>query len=229
MRGRERDQRRACQRGCGPHRGRSDHVKPGSKRFGRTASSGRYPRAHGRMTDRDRHSNDQKQSPRRSDAYKRIGPSGSVNRLLRPDSVRHMSVTTAMQGLTAAHHGTQWDCSKAAREPGYAQAMGRFRRWWQVLGSNQRRLSRRFYRTPIPTHRNTHRPAHSPFLTASNPRSVRPASVHTKSPRSARRGCRVPVQGSPVESRCVPLGPPSPSPPPGVRSDLSGGDPRVQP
>src|ERR1017187_7817968 len=91
------------------------------------------------------------------------------------------------------------------------------------------RLSRRFYRTPIPTHRNTHRPAHSPFLTASNPRSVRPASVHTKSPRSARRGCRVPVQGSPVESRCVPLGPPSPSPPPGVRSDLSGGDPRVQP
>jgi hypothetical protein len=64
------------------------------------------------------------------------------------------------------------------------------------------------YRTPIPTHRNTHRPAHSPFLTASNPRSVRPASVHTKSPRSARRGFRVPVQGSPVESRCVPLGPP---------------------
>jgi hypothetical protein len=74
------------------------------------------------------------------------------------------------------------------------------------LGSNQRRLSRRFYRPPIPTHRNTHRPAHSPFLTASNPRSVRPASVHTKSPRSARRGFRVPVQGSPAESRRVPLG-----------------------
>jgi hypothetical protein len=25
-------------------------------------------------------------------------------------------------------------------------AQGPFRRWWQVLGSNQRRLSRRFYR-----------------------------------------------------------------------------------
>jgi len=72
--------------------------------------------------------------------------SGSVNRSLRPDSVRHMSVTTAMQRLTTAHHDTQRDNSKASREPGYAQATGRFRRWWQVLGSNQRRLSRRFYR-----------------------------------------------------------------------------------
>ena len=29
-----------------------------------------------------------------------------------------------------------------------SQLAGRFRRWWQVLGSNQRRLSRRFYRYP---------------------------------------------------------------------------------
>ncbi len=56
-----------------------------------------------------------------------------------------MSVTTATQRLTAAQHETQRDNSKAAGEPGYAQATGRFRRWWQVLGSNQRRLSRRFY------------------------------------------------------------------------------------
>lgn len=28
----------------------------------------------------------------------------------------------------------------------YAHARGCFRRWWQVLGSNQRRLRRRFYR-----------------------------------------------------------------------------------
>jgi hypothetical protein len=77
-----------------------------------------------------------------------------VNRLLRPDSVRHMSVTTAMQGLTATHHETQRDKRKKAREPDYAQAMGRFRRWWQVLGSNQRRLSRRFHRPlPPPTRR----------------------------------------------------------------------------
>ncbi len=74
------------------------------------------------------------------------GASGSVNRLLGPDSVRYMSVTTAMQWLTAAHHETQRDRSKVAREPGYAQATGCFGWWWQVLGSNQRRLSRRFYR-----------------------------------------------------------------------------------
>ena len=76
-----------------------------------------------------------------------------MNRLLGPDSVRYMSVTTAMQGLTAAHHDTQRDSSKTAREPRYTQAKGCFCRWWQVLGSNQRRLSRRFYRpllfTPV--------------------------------------------------------------------------------
>ena len=36
-----------------------------------------------------------------------------------------------------------------AREAGNPQLTGRFRRSWQVLGSNQRRLSRRFYR-PLP-------------------------------------------------------------------------------
>ena len=54
--------------------------------------------------------------------------SGSVNRLLWPDSVRHMSVTTAMQGLTAAHHDTRRDNTNTTREPRYAQATGRFRR-----------------------------------------------------------------------------------------------------
>jgi hypothetical protein len=121
-----------------------------------------------------------------------------------PDSVRHMSVTTATQRLTAAHHETQRHNSKKARETGKTQLTGRLRRWWQVLGSNQRRLSRRFSerRSPpigIPTDL---RILHS--SPRQNPRSVRPASVHTKSPRSARRGFRVPVQGSPAESRCVP-------------------------
>ena len=41
-----------------------------------------------------------------------------------------------------------------ARETGKTQLTGYFRRWWQVLGSNQPTLSRRFYRPPIPTHRN---------------------------------------------------------------------------
>jgi hypothetical protein len=81
--------------------------------------------------------------------------SGSVNRWLRPESVRHMSVTTATQRLTPAHHETQRDTSKKARKTGKTQLTGRFRRWWQVLGSNQRRLSRRFYSEPIPTHRNS--------------------------------------------------------------------------
>jgi hypothetical protein len=36
-----------------------------------------------------------------------------------------------------------------AREAEKTQLTGYFRRWWQVLGSNQRRLSRRFYR-PLP-------------------------------------------------------------------------------
>jgi hypothetical protein len=85
----------------------------------------------------------------RANHHKPDRRSGAVNRLLRPDSVRHMSVTTATQGRTATHHDTQRDKSKTARAPGYAQATGRFRWWWQVLGSNQRRLSRRFYR-PLP-------------------------------------------------------------------------------
>jgi hypothetical protein len=80
--------------------------------------------------------------------------SGAVNRWLRPDSVRHMSVTTATQRLTAAHHETQRDKTEKTREAGYPQLTGRFRRWWQVLGSNQRRLSRRFYRPFPPAHGN---------------------------------------------------------------------------
>ena len=74
------------------------------------------------------------------------GASGAVNRWLRPDSVRHMSVTTATRRLTAAHHETRRHNNKKARETGKTQLTGYLCRWWQVLGSNQRRLSRRFYR-----------------------------------------------------------------------------------
>jgi hypothetical protein len=77
--------------------------------------------------------------------HRNPGASGAVNRWLRPDSVRHMSVTTATQRLTAAHHETRRDKTQKAREAGKIQLTGYFRRWWQVLGSNQRRLSRRFY------------------------------------------------------------------------------------
>jgi hypothetical protein len=38
--------------------------------------------------------------------------------------------------------------------PGAPLVRGCFRWWWQVLGSNQRRLSRRFYRPFVADHRN---------------------------------------------------------------------------
>ena len=117
--------------------------------------------------------------------------SGSVNRWFRPESVRHMSVTTATQRLTAAHHETQRHGSKKARETGKTQLTGHFCRWWQVLGSNQRRLSRRFYREPIRTHWNGYWPAISSFFAARKPRSVRVASVVSECPWSERCSFRV--------------------------------------
>jgi hypothetical protein len=51
--------------------------------------------------------------------------------------VRQMSVITAMQRLTAARGETRRDSSKRAREAGNTQLTGCFRRWWQMLSSNQ--------------------------------------------------------------------------------------------
>ena len=45
-------------------------------------------------------------SPGPDDQSQTEKSSGSVNRSSCPDSVRHMSVTTAMQRLAVAHHGT---------------------------------------------------------------------------------------------------------------------------
>jgi len=70
------------------------------------------------------------------------------------DAVRYMSVHSWKQPDLP---WTQLDDTAAkatARDPGNTQVAGRFRWWWQVMGSNHRRLSRRFYREPIPTHRN---------------------------------------------------------------------------
>jgi hypothetical protein len=62
--------------------------------------------------------------------------SGAAGRpLTGPDAVRYMSVHNWNAGLS----WTQRDLMRrkaTAREPGYAQATGRFRRRWQVLGSN---------------------------------------------------------------------------------------------
>jgi len=61
-----------------------------------------------------------------------------------PDAVRYMSVDTATQGTTALQGDTRRDKKKTARIAENSQLSGRFPRVWQVLGSNQRRLSRRF-------------------------------------------------------------------------------------
>ena len=75
--------------------------------------------------------------------------SGSPNRSLRSDSVRYMYVDTAMHRPMVTPPDTRRDEKETARRAAFPQPAGRFRRWWQVLGSNQRRLSRRFYR-PLP-------------------------------------------------------------------------------
>jgi hypothetical protein len=66
---------------------------------------------------------------------------------------RYVDGESAAAGVAASGHTAGHQ--QAAREPGYAQATGYFRKRWQVLGSNQRRLSRRFYSNPTPTHRNS--------------------------------------------------------------------------
>ena len=60
--------------------------------------------------------------------------------------VRYASVDTATRRPAVTHRDTWRDKNKTAPTAAFPQPGGRFRRWWQVLGSNQRRLSRRFYR-----------------------------------------------------------------------------------
>ena len=67
----------------------------------------------------------------------------------RPDAVRYTSVDTATQRSTALQGDTRRDKKETARVAENSQLAGRFPRWWQVLGSNQRRLSRRFYSVPL--------------------------------------------------------------------------------
>ena len=62
------------------------------------------------------------------------------------DAVRYMSVdrSTPARGGTRCH---MRDKAKTARIAEHSQPAGRFRRWWQVVDSNHRRRSRRFYST----------------------------------------------------------------------------------
>src|SRR5208282_1595898 len=74
--------------------------------------------------------------------------SGFAHRSFRPFAVHHMYAATATHRRTVTHADTRRDKKKTARRAAFPQRAGRFRWWWQVLGSNQRRLSRRFYRPP---------------------------------------------------------------------------------
>ena len=89
------------------------------------------------------------------------GPRGSPPALGRPG---RCPLYVRAQLDSAGLSWTQRDLVRpeaAAREPQYAQVTGCFRWWWQVQGSNLRRLSRRFYR-PFPrVHRNGRRPGHT--------------------------------------------------------------------
>ena len=73
--------------------------------------------------------------------------SGYPHRSLAPIPVRYVSVDPALRGYTAHQGDTPRDRAETARLAENSQLAGRLRRWWQVLGSNQRRLSRRFYST----------------------------------------------------------------------------------
>ena len=70
---------------------------------------------------------------------------GVSDRATGPDAVRYASVDTATPRRTVTHSDTRRDKNENSPAAAFPQPGGRFRRWWQVLGSNQRRLSRRFY------------------------------------------------------------------------------------
>ena len=62
-----------------------------------------------------------------------------------------MYAHTAIHRPAVTYIDTRRDKKETARLAENTQLAGRFRRWWQVLGSNQRRLSRRFCSTLLLT------------------------------------------------------------------------------
>jgi hypothetical protein len=101
-----------------------------------------------------------------------------------PDAVRYTSVDTATHRLTVTHADTCRDKMETARWAAFPQPAGRFRRWWQVLGSNQRRLSRRFYKPIPPPESHATDQAHTPSEAASWAAAIRYMSVRWE-PRAA--------------------------------------------
>src|ERR1035441_3782270 len=91
--------------------------------------------------------------------------------------VIYMSVDTATQRPAARQDDTPRDTEETARIAENSQLAGHFRRWWQVLGSNQRRLSRRFYS-----------PSLLPEVHAAD-QHIRRSRCHPAPPPSAMRPC----------------------------------------
>jgi hypothetical protein len=99
-------------------------------------------------------------------------PDGVPDRATGTDAVRYTSVDTATHRPAVTHPDTGRDKKETARLAENFQLAGRFRRWWQVLGSNQRRLSRRFYRPLAMSARSErHRPG-----TATHHQPIRPGN-----------------------------------------------------
>ena len=122
--------------GCG----RTD-IKPGVPEAGTPSS--RLPRRHDPALRRAYSRNMPPARPVRGCPWKsrRCAPT-----VMGTNPVRYTSVDTATQRPAALQDDTPRDREQTARIAENSQLAGRFRRWWQVLGSNQRRLSRRFYR-----------------------------------------------------------------------------------
>jgi hypothetical protein len=76
-----------------------------------------------------------------------------------------------------------------------SQLAGRFRRWWQVMGSNQRRLSRRFYR-PLALHPESAALWRADGLPSPERQASRTGRLpyRGEAPRSSSQGARIPAR-----------------------------------
>jgi len=86
---------------------------------------------------------------------------------------------------------------ETARDAAYVQRPGRFRRWWQVSGSNQRRLSRRFTARSLP-------PESPPPLAPSSSRSPEATRTPGATPPSYQATARRSPSTSPSDSNTHP-------------------------
>jgi hypothetical protein len=132
-------------RSPGPLPQSSAHRPPGRPRSGKTRGppgghTGCTPDSAARV--KPEHAADAARPSVRGRPWKTGGytdrPAARALSAMRPWMPQH----SAQQRDKVTHHGTEKN-GPLARE---FAASGRFCRWWQVLGSNQRRLSRRFYR-----------------------------------------------------------------------------------